>query len=277
MALASSGCSVAALGAVVLAVYIATLSPTIAGGDSGELVAEGCILGTAHPPGYPLFTLLGYAISRYTYIKGVWEGSPAGRVNASSALYTAMACAFMGFSVQTIAALTHKDPTPLPSSPARAKPTSISGVIFTMLVFAFSPLTWQYAVTAEVFPLNTLFASLLLYLVLEFAATRKKSVVLWGAFISGLALCNQHTIVLFEAPLILWMLFLLRRQIVAKRDVVFALQIGACFLAGLLPYVYLPITGNVNPTLGSWGDLSSLSGFIHHFLRRDYGTFQLFR
>lgn len=24
----------------------------------GELVAEGCQLGTAHPPGYPLFTLI---------------------------------------------------------------------------------------------------------------------------------------------------------------------------------------------------------------------------
>lgn len=32
--------------AVILSVYISTLSPSIAGGDSGELVAEGCILGT---------------------------------------------------------------------------------------------------------------------------------------------------------------------------------------------------------------------------------------
>jgi hypothetical protein len=44
------------------AVFIFDVSSTIllftvccvllAGGDSGELVAEGCILGTAHPPGY---------------------------------------------------------------------------------------------------------------------------------------------------------------------------------------------------------------------------------
>jgi hypothetical protein len=31
---------------VIGAVYLSTLSPSIAGGDSGEIVAEGCILGT---------------------------------------------------------------------------------------------------------------------------------------------------------------------------------------------------------------------------------------
>lgn len=36
------------------------------GGDSGELVAEACHLGTAHPPGYPLFTLLFHVITQRT-------------------------------------------------------------------------------------------------------------------------------------------------------------------------------------------------------------------
>ena len=38
--------------------YLSTLCPSIAGGDSGELVAEGCQLGTPHPPGYPLYTVV---------------------------------------------------------------------------------------------------------------------------------------------------------------------------------------------------------------------------
>ena len=33
--------------------------------DSGELVAEACHLGTAHPPGYPLFTLLVSLVVRW--------------------------------------------------------------------------------------------------------------------------------------------------------------------------------------------------------------------
>jgi hypothetical protein len=47
---------------VVFTVYWRSLSPNIAGGDSGELVAEGCILGTSHPPGYPLLSMIIYAI-----------------------------------------------------------------------------------------------------------------------------------------------------------------------------------------------------------------------
>lgn len=34
---------------ISLIIYQKTVSPSIAGGDSGELVAEGCQLGTAHP------------------------------------------------------------------------------------------------------------------------------------------------------------------------------------------------------------------------------------
>ena len=39
---------------IVLFGYVQTIMPSIPGGDSGELVAEACELGTAHPPGYPL-------------------------------------------------------------------------------------------------------------------------------------------------------------------------------------------------------------------------------
>ena len=47
---------------IVLYGYYKTLMPSIPGGDSGELVAESCELGTAHPPGYPLYTLLVHLI-----------------------------------------------------------------------------------------------------------------------------------------------------------------------------------------------------------------------
>jgi hypothetical protein len=70
------------------------------------------------------------------------------------------------------------------------------------------------------------------------------------------------------------MLFLLRNHIKARPTALVILSV--CFLAGLLPYAYLPIAGSVAPKPGSWGQVDTLSGFLHHILRKDYGTFQLF-
>ena len=44
----------------VLFLYLQTLYPSISGGDAGELLSEACQLGTAHPPRYPLFTILAH-------------------------------------------------------------------------------------------------------------------------------------------------------------------------------------------------------------------------
>jgi hypothetical protein len=45
-------------------------------------------------------------------------------------------------------------------------------------------------------------------------------------------------------------------------------------VAGLSLYAYLPLAALRRP-MDSWGDQRTLSGFMHHFLRREYGTFQL--
>jgi hypothetical protein len=239
--------------AVILAAYVGTLSASIAGGDSGEIVAEGCHLGTAHPPGYPLITTIIYAITRLDTF-----GTVAHRVNLFCAVCTTLASVLVGKTVLRL-------------HPSK----SMAGAVTAMGLFAFSPLIWQYAITAEVFPLNTLFAALIVYLVVSFSAVRDNVTIAYiGAFVCGLALCNQHTIVLFEAPLILWMLFLLRNHIKAHPTVLVILSV--CFLAGLLPYAYLPIASSIAPKPGSWGQVDTLSGFLHHILRKDYGTFQLF-
>ncbi len=46
--------------AVVLAIYYATLAPTTAFWDTSEYIAAAKVLGIPHPPGNPLFTLMGH-------------------------------------------------------------------------------------------------------------------------------------------------------------------------------------------------------------------------
>jgi hypothetical protein len=242
---------------LIFAVYLRTLSPSIAGGDSGELVSEGCHLGTAHPPGYPLLTMLVYALRCIARFIVIGESNTAYWVNLSSALFTTVSASFIGLSVRCLRST-----------------SSGRGDILAMGLFSFSRLVWQYAVTAEVFPLNTLMSSIIVYLTVAYTKTRSTYILYLGSFLCGLAICNQHTIILFEVPLILWMLIVSRNLLLSKPLTI--LHLAALFLVGLSPYLYLPISEISSPKPGSWGDLSSLSGFLHHFLRKDYGTFQLF-
>jgi len=51
---------------------------------------------------------------------------------------------------------------------------------------------------------------------------------------------------------------------------------GALFgVVGLLPYLYLPLSSYLNVARWTWGDQTSISGFLTHLFRREYGTFDL--
>src|SRR5215207_7572765 len=70
-----------AVSGVALVTYLLTLSPTVNFLDSGELITVGATGGIAHPPGYPLYTILGSAFIHLPL------GDPAWRLNMLSALF----------------------------------------------------------------------------------------------------------------------------------------------------------------------------------------------
>lgn len=46
------------------------------------------------------------------------------------------------------------------------------------------------------------------------------------------------------------------------------LQYAGVYLVGLTPYIYMPVIDTVALKPGSWGDTSTVSGFLRHFLRK---------
>ena len=52
-------------------------------------------------------------------------------------------------------------------------------------------------------------------------------------------------------------------------------KLALSFLTGLLPYLYLPVSSYVNKSRWTWGDQTSLVGFLIHISRKEYGTFDL--
>ncbi|XP_060549527.1 protein O-mannosyl-transferase TMEM260 isoform X4 [Pantherophis guttatus] len=242
-----------AMGAAVAAFYVTAAPPSALGGDSGELITAAYELGVAHPPGYPLFTLLAkLAIELFPF------GSAAYRVNLLCALLGAAAASLLFYTV------------------VRLSGSQAAGV-FAVGMFSFSRLTWQWSITAEVFSLNNLFVGLLMALSVQFeeatTANERSKICKVGAFSCGLSMCNQHTIVIYVLCIALWVSSRLFRE----RELTLSnvLKLSFCFLAGCLPYLYLPISAYLNKARWTWGDQTTFKGFMIHLLREEYGTFNL--
>jgi len=266
-----------------LAAYIQTASTSIAGGDSGELVAEGCTLGTSHPPGYPLYTIIVYVVASFGK-KFATDYSPAYLVNISSCVFGSVASGLISLSVfhfndeaifcghNEIQNKSRKESNQGLRS-ALQKFSRCSSAISSGLMCSFSPLMWQYNISAEVFALHNLFVASIVYALTQFCVRPDPvPTSAAGALLCGLALTNQHTSVLLVLPISVWVVF--KTSMVFKPKLLMKTTIS--FIAGLSPYTVLPLFALKYPHAGSWGNTTTFSGFFHHLLRRDYGTLQLY-
>ena len=238
-------------GIVPLGVYVATLTPTVAGGDAGEMITVAYLLGVAHPPGYPLYTLLAKLASLVPF------GTVAWRVNLFSALAGSAATLLLCRGV------------------IRWTGDVAAGALAAG-VFAFGPLVWPYAITAEVFALNNLFTAGLIY----FAARASNERTAAGAVSSrtlnlaalwlGLGFAHHHILVFLGIPYALFLLALTGRRVTSPRMLA---SFAGMALLGMTPYLYLVVASGHAPV--TWGDTATFDGFLTHFLRREYGTFRL--
>ena len=233
---------------VLAALYIATLNPSVAGGDSGELTAAALTGGVPHPSGYPLFVLL----ARFFAALPLGH-SPVWRVNLLSAVSMAAAGGLVCAVVQSWT-----------RNPAAG--------LMAAALFGTSPVVWSNATCAEVFGLNAMFVALGLYLWSRVERTLSRRDVFALFFASGLAMSNHHAFVFVGAPLALRSLWIVRRKLGAQ-GVFLALGLG---LLGLAPYLYL-MSASASAAAVSWGDQTTIDGLVALVLRRDYGTFSMGR
>jgi hypothetical protein len=236
----------AAVAALSFAIYLVTLHPTVSGGDSGELIAVAHSMGVAHPPGYPLYTLLAKLFSLMPLKTIAW------RVNLLSAVCGAAAAGVLSWTVGRW-----------------------SGDPFASFVagglFAFAPGVWRYATQAEVFALNNLLLCLLVAISLEFSRTRAWKWAVRAAVVIGLGLANQHAFALTALPLVAWALWAGRRTLLCGKK---PLYLALFTTLGLAFYVYLPLA-SVHVAAVTWGDCRDLAGFGEHLFRNHVGTFRL--
>ena len=83
------------LGLIFFALYLFTRVPSVLPADSGEFQLVAWKLGIAHPPGYPLYTIVGWLLSRFF-------ASPAFALNLLSAALAAVTLVIVSRTVQTL-------------------------------------------------------------------------------------------------------------------------------------------------------------------------------
>ncbi len=210
----------------------------IQGGDSAELVASAYYNLVAHPPGYPLWTLLQQGWMQTLNVQTLfWRASLLNIIIALASLF------FLTLLIKNKKLL----------------------MATFLVVMAFTWTFFQAAVIPDVFALHALFTAAIIWLSLD-EQIHQKYRDFFLAFLFALSFSNHHTTI-FLLPLIVERI--LNRD--SKKDF-FAGAITGSLITTLL---YLSLILRNPKSYYSWGNIIDLKSLLSHFLRSDYGTFRL--
>ncbi len=234
--------------------------------DSGELILAAVELDIAHPPGFPLYVLVGHLFSWLPI------GSPAFRLSLMSAVFGASAAALL-----TMLCLRSRSPSPgLPQPEASWWPAALWCTLVGT-AFAGSPSPAFYATVAEVYSLNTaLFGAAVLCLTSwDPGAPKQDARLIWVGFWVGLGLGVHHISWVLWAPAFMLSMFLGLRRHDRGRALSVLLAYGRVAfgsLPGLCAYAYLPWASSRQPWL-NWGSPDSWHGFWWHVSAGQYRSY----
>ncbi len=229
------------LGAFVL--YLLTAAHDLIAGDTPDFLIASKTLGVPHAPGYPLLTMLGHVFS--------WlpVGSIPFRIGLLAVVCSTATVAMVFATVWRFSELR-------------------SAAAGAALALAATPLFWRWSLQMETFPLNNLLAVVIAYLMVRwYQAPARRGFLIAAAFVFGLGLTNQLTIALV-GPAIAWVLFLRRRSLERRPGTIGWAALA--LLAGLLPYVYIPLA-SLGHSPDNWDYVHSWSAFVRLVERKDYG------
>ncbi|MEE3258318.1 MAG: DUF2723 domain-containing protein, partial [Candidatus Latescibacterota bacterium] len=149
---------------LTLGVYVKTMAPTVAFWDCGEFIATAYTMSVPHPPGSPLYVLIGRVFTLFPI------GEVALRINFMSALSSAIAiwCVYLSTVALGRRALGGQSLQPF-NDPRDIG--VIVGAVVAALTLAFSYTQWYNASEAEVYGYSILFTCLGLWLILYWEGT----------------------------------------------------------------------------------------------------------
>ena len=224
--------------------------------DSGEFQLAAITMTIPHPPGYPLFTLLGWLFAQ------VPVGSPFARVTFLSVVASALTLAVVGVSVA------HNADAPRSDAPRSDAPGHTLGLSMAVAALALGTSTtfWAQATTTNIRSLTALFTALLVLFLMRIWQRPSRNNLIGFALVLGLGVGHHLSLVFVGALFGLTVLAKGIRAGLPWRD--FALA-GVALVATQVVWLVLPLR-NAAPSLLAHGDLTTLNGFLDHVLARGF-------
>ena len=239
--------------AIATLVYFFSAERTGSLWDCGEFIAGAHKLQVVHPPGAPLFLLIG---RMFTFVAEILSDNPediAFSVNLMSGISTAFAAAFVSwvtFMLGKIALVGREDTPDSGQTIALAGAALVAGLTTT-----FATSIWFSAVEGEVYAMSTFFTALVLWAVIKWFALPKEDEqadrwILFAIFAAGLS-TGVHLLSILTFPALALFYYFKKYDNHTWLGMGIAAALGVAFIVAVQTFV---ITGI--PTL--WGDFEIL-------------------
>jgi hypothetical protein len=220
---------------IACTVYLVTMEPTGSLWDCGEFVSTAYKLGIPHPPGAPLFILLGRIFTLFT------PQDAAVGVNALSALASGFTILFLFWTI------THFGRRFIQKGNEELSSESIFNImaagVIGALAYTFSDSFWFSAVEGEVYALSSFFTALVFWAILrwehedvkagndDIKRTHAERWIILISFMMGLSI-GVHLLNLLTIPAIV-MVYYFRRYTPTLKGGIIAFLIG-CIITGVV-------------------------------------------
>jgi len=215
---------------IATAVYIITGEPTTSFWDCGEFITTAFKLQVGHPPGAPLFMILGRVFSLFA---GGDVTSVARTINTLSALASGATILFLFWTITHIAKKIIMKNNELNLGQTIA---ILGSGIVGSLAYTFSDSFWFSAVEGEVYATSSMFTALVFWAILKWeSCSDEKYANRWLIFIAylmGLSI-GIHLLNLLAIPAIVMVIYF-KKYKVSVKGVVLTLIISGFALAAIM-------------------------------------------
>jgi hypothetical protein len=224
--------------AIAAVVYLSTIEPTASFWDCGEYILSCFKLEVGHPPGAPLFLLLG----RFFILLGGGSAAHAGvMVNIMSGLASAFTILFLFWSITMLARkIAEHSNAGVPLTEGQKWAIYGSGIVGA-LAYTFSDSFWFSAVEGEVYAMSSLCTAIVFWAILKWERVANQPYadrwIVFIAYIMGLSI-GVHLLNLLAIPAIVFVYYFKKFKPTARG--VLITGIISVLLLGIVQNVIIP-------------------------------------